>query len=333
VATEDAALSSFNDKVDQVPLLQDHRNIVKFASIVEPIFQDQVGPFIKRTIKSGLEEMNYFQQRRPVARAIRNAMEPHMDRNERSIQPLSAQDANLLLPQSNITAETGFSGLSPFGTNQRSLQLTMELLLEHYPVIAEILGTVYPLGPLKDNMELIKNQLEAVRDPLGDTCNWILDEPLYRAWEDQSIRILFIRGTEGLGKSVLTKYIIQRLRRIHQQTAVVYFFCQSVGIQRTPAMVLRHVIIQLDRQRPGLIIKSLLDSPFTSFAGQFDVDVLWMLFVRMIEKIEVDVFVIIDGVSASPAVPNYFLRPSLLTISLVGRMPAKHPTPCLRAGF
>lgn len=158
-----------------------------------------------------------------------NVIEPHMDRNEKSIQLPNVQDATRVRPQSSITTEGGFSGLGVFGNSQRWLQLTMEEIFEQDPRIAEILATVFSGVLLKENTQFIKNQLEAVRDPLGDTCSWISDEPLYRAWEDhQSSGILFIRGTQGLGKSVLAKYIIQRLGRVHQTAAVVYFFCQSV---------------------------------------------------------------------------------------------------------
>ena len=145
--------------------------------------------------------------------------------------------------------------------------------------------------------KILSHQLKNIRPPVQGTCDWILNEELYKNWESGSNdSILFVKGQEGVGKSVLARFIIERLNYTYKSASVIHFFTRNVGVnQSNPTTILRYVILQLEEKQPGLLVKSLFRKRIGSFVKQKEFDVLWGLFVAMKEEIDADVYCVIDG--------------------------------------
>ncbi|RPA92951.1 ankyrin, partial [Choiromyces venosus 120613-1] len=78
------------------------------------------------------------------------------------------------------------------------------------------------------------------------TCEWISNEPQLNEWGmSGTSRLLWLYGAPGFGKTVMSKYIIERCE--HQETSlVVYFHCDGKDESRkTELNILRSIIFQL----------------------------------------------------------------------------------------
>lgn len=248
-------------------------------------------------ITFGLRDMNYFQSRTPPANIIKTLIDKSSNTKSKMLHIPHPHMANVVEVHENSTIKTRLRASKTLTSNDRVLHRTVEEILQDNPMINEVLGVVYAGIAGVDNTNMINNSLKDVQEPFPNTCDWILEEDLYKEWEGQNLAgILFIRGMGGMGKSVLAKFIIKRLQETQPKTVLAYFFCQAVGVQNTPAMILRHIILQINRQQPNLMVLSLLERPIESFTGQFDVNVLWPLFVNMIHQSDKDIYIVVDGV-------------------------------------
>ncbi|KAF4333898.1 vegetatible incompatibility het-E-1 [Fusarium beomiforme] len=83
---------------------------------------------------------------------------------------------------------------------------------------------------------------------------WVTQHPKYREWQENNTRrLLWIRGDAGKGKSMLLCGIIEELEQSAPET-VFYFFCQASEPKlRSATNVLRGLIWSLARTRPSLI--------------------------------------------------------------------------------
>ena len=85
-----------------------------------------------------------------------------------------------------------------------------------------------------------------------DTCGWILSEPLFQAWADQSnpASILWLHALPASGKSVLCSYVINQLK---ESGALCQFFFFRFGDQakRSPTELLRSIAFQVARDVPS----------------------------------------------------------------------------------
>jgi hypothetical protein len=107
----------------------------------------------------------------------------------------------------------------------------------------------------EDDMERIKKTKEGL---LEDSYRWILDNEESKRWrsnQNQSNRLLWIRGDPGKGKTMLLCGIIQELTRSVGSIAnVSYFFCQATdGRINTATAVLRGLIYTLVGKQPHLL--------------------------------------------------------------------------------
>ncbi|CAJ0554953.1 Ff.00g134660.m01.CDS01 [Fusarium sp. VM40] len=96
---------------------------------------------------------------------------------------------------------------------------------------------------------------------LRDSYKWILDNPKFLSWRDDSLdsRLLWIRGDPGKGKTMLMCGIIDeleasRLGNTEHPFFLSYFFCQATnsGLNSYTA-VLRGLIYMLVTQQPSLL--------------------------------------------------------------------------------
>lgn len=81
---------------------------------------------------------------------------------------------------------------------------------------------------------LVEGQLYSVREKRGKgTLQWAVDMPEFHNWQMSELghsskdRILWIRGTLGIGKSIMAGYFIDLLKCQYPNAIVAYFFCRS----------------------------------------------------------------------------------------------------------
>lgn len=91
---------------------------------------------------------------------------------------------------------------------------------------------------------------------LKDSYRWILDNEEFKQWQNnQSNRLLWIRGDPGKGKTMLLCGIIDELTQLHGNTGnVSFFFCQATDVRINSATsVLRGLIYLLVQKNPSLL--------------------------------------------------------------------------------
>jgi predicted AAA+ superfamily ATPase len=59
--------------------------------------------------------------------------------------------------------------------------------------------------------------------------DWVLKHKVYLNWEDPLSRsqLLWVSGIPGCGKTVLSAFLINRLKMSEKNTKVAYFFCDD----------------------------------------------------------------------------------------------------------
>src|SRR5437773_8448574 len=90
-----------------------------------------------------------------------------------------------------------------------------------------------------------------VDDPVPGTFLWFLEDDRFRSWlrkEEKSF--LWVRGSPGQGKTVLSKFLLGHLEssplRTQNNAKVIYFFCYDRDDRyRTVDSILRSLIKQL----------------------------------------------------------------------------------------
>lgn len=78
---------------------------------------------------------------------------------------------------------------------------------------------------------LVEGQLSSVRKQRGkDTLQWARNMREFQTWRECPIdpkeRILWIRGTLGVGKTIMAGYFIELLKCMYPDAVVLYFFCR-----------------------------------------------------------------------------------------------------------
>jgi len=109
-------------------------------------------------------------------------------------------------------------------------------------------------------MEWLEDSTSTVkRRRAPQTCEWILHEPEFRAWENSTspANVLWVHGPPGCGKSFLTEYIVERLPTLKPLSVTISYFCDAFS---TPASIVRSFLAKIlrdalvtERQRNGLI--------------------------------------------------------------------------------
>ncbi|PSN59122.1 hypothetical protein BS50DRAFT_626869, partial [Corynespora cassiicola Philippines] len=134
------------------------------------------------------------------------------------------------------------------------------------------------------------------------TCDWVLRKPEFQNWADQSgAKHLWCYGIPGCGKSVLSGYIVQHLKKsfaAHGDTSVIYYFFNSSEKKslKTSAFLrcILHQAITVDNLVPD--IQRRLEYLFEDQIGDFDPanSELEQLFCDFIKEYKC-VFLIVDG--------------------------------------
>ncbi|KAF8244389.1 hypothetical protein K440DRAFT_663489 [Wilcoxina mikolae CBS 423.85] len=59
------------------------------------------------------------------------------------------------------------------------------------------------------------------------TLQWVLEESEFTSWRLGESKSLWLNGLPGVGKSIITAYLIQVLKAQHPDSVVLYFFCKA----------------------------------------------------------------------------------------------------------
>ena len=118
----------------------------------------------------------------------------------------------------------------------------------------ECLRDLRTTNPL-DDKERIKHTKGGL---LKDSYRWILDNKEFKQWqENQTNRLLWIRGDPGKGKTMLLCGIIEELTRLHgdsNDASIAFFFCQATDPRINSATsVVRGLIYLLVEKHPPLL--------------------------------------------------------------------------------
>lgn len=153
---------------------------------------------------------------------------------------------------------------------------------------------------------LVEGQFSSVRKQRGkDTLQWACNMPEFRNWRlsemnyESNERILWIRGTLGVGKTIMAGYFIELLKCLHPDAIVAYFFCRSgqAGLTK-PRDIIRTLAYQciVEDKNVRSVVESLRTKDFC-----IDDDVaVGFLFEKLIHeplnRTNKGVFIIIDGI-------------------------------------
>jgi Cdc6-like AAA superfamily ATPase len=130
------------------------------------------------------------------------------------------------------------------------------------------------------------------------TCRWILERATFRDWATSvtatnAMRILWIHGPPGFGKTVLSASIVEHLQN-ENPAQVAHFFCVSDHeAKRQPLAIIRSWVAQMVRQNG-----EALEAAEEAYHGKegrpattYDV---WQLFAKICQRIP-NCFFVVDG--------------------------------------
>ena len=184
---------------------------------------------------------------------------------------------------------------------------------------------------------LVEGQLSSVRNQRGkDTLEWARNMSEFETWRrcdpktDSKERILWIRGTLGVGKTIMAGYFIELLKCLHPTAIVAYFFCRSDQAGLTKA----HDIIRTLAYQCVIDDKGALSSLDALRTKDFKIDenaavgfLVEKLLQEPLSRTNNEVFIIIDGVDeadwATVDIGDRQPRPEMETlVRYIGNIPS-----------
>ena len=135
------------------------------------------------------------------------------------------------------------------------------------------------------------------------TGRWVLESDAYQAWRSRSIRHLWLSGTAGCGKTILSSTIVEDLQHHCQQEvtfgiAPFYFSFSDRGKQSYEAL-LRSLVAELGTRVPGLAtLQGSYDQRHTSQGG-LSVARLETILIAVLASYDT-VFVVLDALDECP---------------------------------
>jgi hypothetical protein len=134
---------------------------------------------------------------------------------------------------------------------------------------------------------IVKNQLKASKDELlFNAIEWVFQDPKYCDWQkEDDVRLLWISGGAGKGKTMMTIGLIEQLSQ-DDSLIITYFFCQNADYELNSVKgIIKGLIHQLIRQRKDLL--EILQRRWDAAHERFNVNtsswrILWDIFLEMI---------------------------------------------------
>lgn len=112
--------------------------------------------------------------------------------------------------------------------------------------------TLFITDPEIDRASLNSTKGERV----AGTCTWITNDPLFHSWLNGDLRVLWISGGPGQGKTMMSIYlseILEAREKLDGSIKAFYYFCSHQEAGRNNALgILKALVWQLLRQSPDL---------------------------------------------------------------------------------
>ncbi|KAL6825610.1 ankyrin repeat-containing domain protein [Trichoderma sp. SZMC 28015] len=159
---------------------------------------------------------------------------------------------------------------------------------------------------------LLKDPLiyrESLKNDKGErasgTCEWILENEIYRSWLNGDEHCLWICGGPGKGKTMLSIFLTEELERKQhergddQDTTLLYFFCANGNENCNNAIaVLRGLAYQLLTKHPDIStsVASYFETAKHTENTLISPETLWMVFKTLLRALKLGtVYCILDG--------------------------------------
>jgi len=145
------------------------------------------------------------------------------------------------------------------------------------------LQSLFLTNPLDDLTAIRRSKGKRVEG----TCEWLLLHEAYTAWlVEDSPRMLQLVGAPGIGKTMISSYLIDELGKRAQFTSgmmLAYYFCDNKDDKRNTAItIIRGLLLQLLRQRP-LLFKHIQEDYDQMRDRAFDnFDALWRILLKIL---------------------------------------------------
>ena len=280
VVNRDTAVGIFKKNVERKPVDRDHRQMCKFSGARDEIFYRKVGPSIRVFVEKTSVESTIM-----LSAIVRPGENARVD---------SMQDNHLHLAQNRALAIAD-------GINVQARQFHPDEQGSRDMELGAFGTSAYtPSASTVVNQLMLVNfsvNFQEIRHPLPGTCDWILGKDIFKRWcQDNQDSILFIRGGQGLGKSVLSNFIAQYLSNTrHDDTVlVVPFYCKTAGRQSTPESILRHVLYHLCQKFPAEL-SSFAHQQTQLLGTELTFGFYWALFVQISKVATFELLCIVDG--------------------------------------
>jgi Calcineurin-like phosphoesterase/NACHT domain/Ankyrin repeats (3 copies)/Putative serine esterase (DUF676) len=134
------------------------------------------------------------------------------------------------------------------------------------------------------------------------TCEWILSQPEYGKWLDNSdLQMLALVGSPGIGKTTIVRFLLQKIQSQmssnQDSDVVLYYFCDNRDENRqSHTTILRLLIRQLLRARPSSFVQVQADFKEIGDKLIHNVHTLWRYFTELLQKHEDGViYVLVDA--------------------------------------
>jgi hypothetical protein len=122
----------------------------------------------------------------------------------------------------------------------------------------------------------------------NDTCSWLVNDQRFRKWiEDDEKRLLWIHAPPGLGKSVLSAFLVEQIFS-HTKSGCIknfstaYFFCKGTDERlRTDTAILKYLLVQILHHRHSLLPHFETEPDYRGAKTQWTTGMLWRVFERV----------------------------------------------------
>ncbi|KAF4434806.1 hypothetical protein F53441_13645 [Fusarium austroafricanum] len=154
---------------------------------------------------------------------------------------------------------------------------------------------------------------EALRNitrPSPGTCCWIIETSVFREWRDQPIdRILWISGAPGAGKTTVSRFLIDHLRRWLQKNTnsvgrgsiVAFFFCASGQWLRNSDVQIAQSLLYQALSHHQSLFRYLSDSDMQAICdtdrANAEPHIVWRLLTTVLQRSpDLNFWILIDAI-------------------------------------
>ena len=166
---------------------------------------------------------------------------------------------------------------------------------------------------------------------VAGTCEWITQHAKYCTWlndarnadgnNDDNTRLLWISGGPGKGKTMLSVFLTDELKRRTDNTQdaeLAFFFCSAEDEKRNTAVaVLRGLVHQIIAKRPHLVKHALpyFETPERTQQTLSSLETLWLIFSKLIADAELGtMFCVLDGLDECEESTLRVLLPRIVSL-------------------